>query len=137
MSISTELPRLVTPERALEHFTSSLQAAQVERAAACFSRDARLITADRTVVRGRPQIAALLAQLSDSQASLEFCETTLIEAEHVALLRGRCKTRSKGPDLFWLTQTMDLTAVLHLIEGDWKLAIFSPWESDHTTEIGE
>ena len=135
MTPSAQIPHLTAPHLTLEAFSAALGNRDAEQAAACFCRDARLITADRTTVSGRAEIAPVLAQLIDAQAEFDFSLATLHTAGEVALLRGRCPMRSKGPDLFWLTQTSDLTVVLQAIEGDWKLAIFAPWEGNLDTEV--
>jgi hypothetical protein len=70
----------------------------------------------------------VLAQLIDAQAELDFGAAQMIRAEDLAYASGPCSIRTKGPDVFWLTQRSDLSAVLRLTGGDWKFAIFAPWE---------
>lgn len=127
-------PRLPTPAAALEAFSTALAAPDLQRALACFTRDARLITADRTTVAGRPDIAPVLAQLIDFEAELDFGQPAIITASDTALATGACSMRTKGPDVFWLTQRSEMTTVLRLTEGDWRLTIFSPWQGDHSIQ---
>jgi ketosteroid isomerase-like protein len=118
---------LLTPAAALKALSAALAAAEIKRAAACFTSDARLITADRTTVSGRHQIAAVLAKLLDCQAELDFGEPAIVTASDIAFVTGTCSMRTKGPDVFWLTQRSEMTAVIRLIEGEWKLTILAPW----------
>jgi ketosteroid isomerase-like protein len=121
---------LDSPAATLDALTAALRERDLGALASCFCRDARLLTADRTVVSGRKEIALLLAQLIDAESTLELSSPSLLATDHVALLRARCATRTKGPDLFWLSHSTDLTAVLRLVEGDWKLAVLAPWEGE-------
>jgi ketosteroid isomerase-like protein len=120
-------PRLLTPELTLKTLADALAFRDLRGSTACFRRDARLITAGRTTICGREQIAAVLSQLIDAETELDFSATSFITAEDLALATGPCRIRTKGPDRFWLSHDADLTAVLRLTEGDWKLAIFAPW----------
>lgn len=132
MTGALQTPRLLTPGAALDALTAALAAADLDLAAACFAREARLLTPDGTTVAGRRHIAAVLDQLIACQTELDLGQPVLVCSADVALASGQCTMRSKGPDLFWITQKSELTAVLRLIEGDWKLAIFAPWGRDHT-----
>jgi ketosteroid isomerase-like protein len=120
-------PRLTEPRAALENLLSCLDTTNASLAVACFTRDARLITADRTVLCGRPNIRRLLAQLIDAGTTLELSEVVLTEAGEVALLTGGLLTHTPRPEGVLHSRRSDLTALLRIREGDWKFAILDPW----------
>ena len=55
------------PDNALASFTAALSGGDLHGAAACFTRQGCLITPDGTAVRGRSDIAGVLAQLIASR----------------------------------------------------------------------
>jgi ketosteroid isomerase-like protein len=127
MSAPAATPRLLTPALTFETLTGALGAADLQSATACFCRDAKFITADRTAVVGRPEISRLLAQLIDQRATFELDNLSLIETAEVSLAGAGLTICSPRPEGVLHARHSELTAVLRLIEGDWKLAILSPW----------
>jgi ketosteroid isomerase-like protein len=115
------------PAASLQAFLEALNQGNLGAVAACLCRDARLITGDRTAVSGREDIGRILAQLIDSRALLALDNEALTEAAEVALLTAGLTTDTPRPEGVIHTQHSDLTAVLRLIEGEWKLAILAPW----------
>ena len=110
-------------DRVLTTFTSNLADGNIGGAAACFTRDACLITADRTEVHGREGVAGLLAQLVATHTEIEFEQLVLREAGGVALAGGNWKMRSDGPEGSRFVQAGEPTLVLRQVEGAWKIAI--------------
>lgn len=120
-------PRLLTPSAALIALVEGLGVADLDAATSCFCRQGRLITADRTTVAGRRDIAAVLVQLIDRGTAVELAQATQISTGEVALLSADCTMRATAPEGATFTHRSQLTAVCHLIEADWKLAILDPW----------
>lgn len=109
-------------------FVEALTDGDVRTAAACFARDACLVTQDATVIRGRDHIRPLLSQLIDRgiQIRLEFSNTLI--AGGVALAQERWTIHVEGAEGPLLSkQTWMPTLVLRRIEREWKLAIAAPW----------
>lgn len=111
------------PDRALKVFTRRLAEGNVTAAAGCFTRDACLITADRTEVHGREGVAGLLAQLVASHTEVEVDQLVIREAGGIALAGGRWTMRSDGPDGSRFVQASEPTVVLRYVENVWKIAI--------------
>lgn len=111
------------PEHALEAFTGHLADGNIPASAACFTRDACLITADRTEVHGRDGVAGVLAQLVARHTEVEIEQLVVREAGAVALAGGRWTMRSDGPEGSRFVQASEPTLVLRQVEKTWKIAI--------------
>jgi ketosteroid isomerase-like protein len=125
---AVEMPQARLRDEWICHlFVEVLTDGNIRAAAACFARDACLVTQDATVIRGRDHIRPLLSQLIDRgiQITLEFSNTLI--ADGVALAQESWKIhveRAEGPvfEQIWMP-----TLVLRQIEREWKLAIVAPW----------
>jgi ketosteroid isomerase-like protein len=108
-------------------FVYSLNLGDLNRATACFSRDACLITPDATAVYGRDRIRLVLAQLIAQRAEIEVESSTVLTAGDVALASERWVVRSNGVEGSRFEQIFSSTLILRRIEEAWKLAIVAPW----------
>ena len=116
-----------TPERASLVLAAALNAGELEAAAACFARDACLITPNATAIHGREEIRLLLAQMIARSSQIEVALSTVLHAGEVALARQRWTIRSQGAEGDCYTQELNPTLVLRRLEANWKLAIAMPW----------
>lgn len=124
-------PALATPERALSAFVAALSRGEVDAAAACVSRSACLVTPDATAISGRDGIRPVLAQLIALRLQVQVEVDWLLVADDVALGRGRWRGHSPEPGTpRSYAQDWRSTVVLKRMEGEWKLHIVSPWESE-------
>jgi uncharacterized protein (TIGR02246 family) len=117
------------PENALSSFTAALSRADLDGAAACFTREGCLITPDGTAVHGRDGIAGVLAQLIASRTEIEIDRVVVRRAGDVALASGHVTMRSDGPEGTRFAQACDPMMVIHRVDGTWKLAVIAPWGS--------
>lgn len=86
-----------------------------------------MVTPDRTAVRGREEIGAILAQLIAAGAQVSIQVSAVLPAGDVALAHERwCLVRS---DLSGgsLSQESSTTLVLQRVETGWKIAVAAPW----------
>ncbi len=114
-------------ENALYSFVAALGAGDVRGAAACFTREGCLITPDGTAVHGRPEIAAILAQLAARRTEIAVEQLVVRRAGDVAVASGRLVLRSDGPAGARVGQACMPSVALQMIEGRWKIAILEPW----------
>lgn len=122
-------PRPVQPNKpVLFAFTAALSAGDLTAAAACFAREACLVTQDGTAIHGRREIASVLAQLIARSTEIEIEQVVVRRAGEVALAAGRWTMRSDGPEGSHFVQVAEPTVVLRWIEGNWKIAIIAPWD---------
>ncbi len=105
----------------------ALSAGDLESAAACFARDACLITPDATTIHGRDQIRAILFQLIAMRPIVEVEQRGMLIAGGVALGTETWTIRLNAHEPTPFAQTSDSTAVLRRIEDAWKLQISAPW----------
>jgi ketosteroid isomerase-like protein len=124
-SLSSPLP--AEPERVSQYLTRALSIGNLDAAAACFARDACLITPDGTAVHGRERIRPVLAQLILARAKVAVELSSTLVAGDVALTCERWTIRSPAADGKDLVQSTDPTFVLRWIEEEWKLALVAPW----------
>lgn len=96
-------------------------------AARCFTREGCLITPDGTAIHGREDVAAIVAQMVARRTEIEVDQLTVREAGDVALVGGRMTMRTAGIEGRPIVQTFDPTAVLHRVEGAWRIAVLAPW----------
>lgn len=107
----------------------ALNARNLDAAAACFAKDACLLTPDSTAIRGRNRIRAVLVQLIARRTQIEVELSSVLGAADVALVRERWTIGSDGVEGARFEQICSATLVLRLIEGEWRLAIAAPWGS--------
>jgi len=108
-------------------FAYSLNLGDLNRATACFCRDACLITPDATAVYGRDRIRPILSQLIARRAEIEVESSTVLTAGDVAMASERWVVRSNGVEGSRIEQVFNSTLILKRIEERWKLAIVAPW----------
>lgn len=117
---------LAGPKRAARTFCAALSAGDLERACACFTLEACLVTPDGTAVKGRGAIRPILAQLIASRAQLSVEISAVLQAGDVAIAHERWQIRT-GDGAAAFTRSSKPTLVLQRIELDWKLAVAAPW----------
>lgn len=78
-----------TPQAATEAFVAAINGAELEAAAGCFTREARLITPDSTAVSGRAEIRAVLDQMIAQRFAIAVSNSTAIAAGEIAHLKQR------------------------------------------------
>jgi ketosteroid isomerase-like protein len=127
MNPGTLAPPPVDRPQACFAFVHTLNAGDLNRATACFARDACLITPDATAIYGRDRIRPILAQLIARRTEIAVESSTVLTAGDVALARERWAVRSNGVEGSRLEQTFSSTLILKRIEDRWKLAIVAPW----------
>jgi Ketosteroid isomerase homolog len=115
-----------TPERATLAFAEAQNAGDLDAAASFFARDACFLTPDATVIRGREEIRAVLAQLIASCAQIQVEGQSMLRAGEVALSIQRWTMRSHGVGAPFV-QTSSSTVLLRHLERTWKLLIVAPW----------
>lgn len=117
----------VPAENALHSFTAAMSVGDLQGAAACFTREGCLITADGTAIHGRPDITGVLAQLIARRTEIQIDRVVVRRAGDVALASGHLTMRSDGPEGSRFSQSCDPTMVIQEVEGTWKLAVIAPW----------
>lgn len=115
-------------------FAQALSIGNLEAAAACFTRDACLVTQDETSIHGRDHIRPVLAQLIARRTQIEVDFRTVLASGDVALARERWTIRADGVEGSRFEQTASPTLILHLVEDSWKLAIAAPWGRGYRLE---
>jgi ketosteroid isomerase-like protein len=105
----------------------ALNSGNLDRAAACFARDACLITPDATAVHGRERIRPVLAQMVACQMQIRVESSAWLDGGEVVLARERWTVRSGERSDSGFDQTLDSLLALRRIEGAWKLVIAAPW----------
>ncbi len=106
---------------------SLLSAGKLDAAAACFARDACLITQDATAIHGRDRIRPLLAQLIARHAQIEVEFSNALIAGDVAFSQERWTVRMDGIEGSRFEQVCEPTLVLRWIDERWKVGIAAPW----------
>lgn len=114
-----------TPEEGIHRFVDSINRGEVDAATACFSKDACLLTPDKTAVRGRMEIRPILRQLVAAESQIEVHQRSLLRGGHVALAFERWSITSSAATPF--TRTLDPTLVMQQLEEVWKIAVAAPW----------
>lgn len=136
MSVAAAALAAPAPLAAVDSFSAAVNGGDLDAAAACFTREACLITPDGTAVNGRSEIAAILAQLIARGTRVEVEQLVLQSAGDVALASGRLTMRSPGPGRESLSQSLTSALAMRRVEGLWKIAIFSPWALSHPLRAG-
>jgi ketosteroid isomerase-like protein len=114
-----------TPRYAATALAKAIGAGDLDAAAACFARDACLVTPDSTAVHGRSAIRTILAQLIEARAEVDIELAGVLAAGDIALAHERWRIGSGGGASF--AQTSHPTLVLRRFGEEWKLAIAAPW----------
>lgn len=104
-----------------------LSAGDLHTAAACFSRDACLLTPDATAIHGRDHIRPVLAQLIARHVRIEVEQSNVLEAGDVAFARERWLVSAEGSTASRFEDTCSPLLVLKRIESSWKVAIAALW----------
>jgi ketosteroid isomerase-like protein len=104
-----------------------ISAGNLSGAAACFARDACLLTQDSTAIHDRQHIRPLLAQLIARRARIEVEQSNLLYAGDVALAQERWTIEIDAAEGSRFAQACRPTLVLRQLEGQWKLALVAPW----------
>lgn len=104
-----------------------LSTGRLEAAAACFAKDACLLTPDSTAVHGRESIRPLLAQLIARHPQIEVEFSNVLIAGDIAFSQERWLVRTDGAEGSRFEQTCESTLILHWIEERWKVVIAAPW----------
>jgi len=116
------------PAEARVAFLAALRRGDHRGAVAHLARDACFVTPDATVVRGRPDIAAILAQLTATGMELEADPLVpALIAGNTALSLERWTAISAGEGDRPLVRTFVSRSVMVRVEGDWKFLILAPW----------
>lgn len=116
------------PEQVTRAFADSVSRGNLEAAAACFAKDACLVTPDATTVRGRDDIRPILRQLIASGAQIEVQESSMLVAGEIAFGTERWLLTSPGSEGKPFTRPLAPKMVLRRLEGVWKLAVALPWD---------
>ena len=120
--------RFATPEQALGAFADAVRRGDSEAGAACFSREACLVTPDATAIRGRAEIARILAQVCALRIELHVQPLAApLIAGDTALSSERWTVRSGPAGTLRLVQAFGSRTVLRHLEGGWKLTLAAPW----------
>lgn len=114
------------PAAVTHAFCRAINEGQLQRACICFTRDACLVTPDRTSVHGREAIAGVLAQLIAARVEVSIDVAAVLSAGDVALAHERWRIRSRGSRSKLVTSTHP-TLVLRRVESRWKVAVAAPW----------
>lgn len=125
--MATTIVAAETPEQVTRAFAESVTRGDLEAAAACFAKDACLVTPDATTVRGREDIRPILHQLIASGSQIEVQGSSMLVAGEVAFGTERWLLASPDSEGRAFTRLLVPTMVLRRLEGAWKLAVALPW----------
>ena len=107
---------------------AALRAGDRRAAVARLARDACFVTPDSTVIRGRIDIATILAQLSIMGMELEAePRGGALIAGDTAFCSERWTVRTGVEGSERLVQSFLSQSVSIRVEGQWKLLIVAPW----------
>lgn len=115
------------PGKAYPSLPRSLNAGDLDAAAACFARDGCLITPDATAIHGRDGIRRVLAQMIVRRTEIAVEMSTAVGGGEVVLIHQRWRIRSGEQEGERFEQIADATLILRRVEGTWKLSIAAPW----------
>ncbi len=116
-----------TPEEVCTALIAALNAARTSAVAACLTRGVCLLTPDSTVVRGRADVVAVLAQLPVAGTQVETESPRVLASGEVSIVNAgwRFVTRDhEGAELLLRTEAV---VVLTRVEGSWKVSLAAPW----------
>jgi ketosteroid isomerase-like protein len=109
-------------------FARAMLARDAPAAASYFSHAARILTPDGTEVKGRPQIALVLAQVTTAEDQLEIMVGHSIVGEGVALCTQFWRRRALGRKVGAFESQTTARLVLALRDAGWRIMIAAPWE---------
>src|ERR1700679_2104380 len=112
--------------RARVGLARALSSGDLDRATACFSREACFVTPDGTAIHGRRQMRHLLAQLVARRVEIEIESSNVLGGDGVLLACERWRICS-GSAANRLVQIVHPVLVMRPVEGEWKLVIAAPW----------
>jgi ketosteroid isomerase-like protein len=115
------------PERALVAFVDALCSGDLAAAAQGFARDACFLTPDATVIHGRQEIRATLAQLIQMRPQIQIELRKILPVGDVALSAERWTMRLDAADRSSFVRTSNSVVLLRRLESAWKLMIVAPW----------
>lgn len=119
---------MATPADTRSEFLAALRAGDRPAAAAYLAREACFVTPDATVVRGRPDIAAMLAQMTATGIELEAEPLgEALVAGNTALSPERWTVRSGATEGETYIRSFLSRSIMVRIEGAWKFLILAPW----------
>ena len=127
IKLRSPAPLSIDRPQACFAFVHTLNSGDLNRATACFAREACLITPDATAIYGRGRIRPVLAQLIARRTEIAVESSTVLTAGDVALAHERWEVRSNGVEGSRLEQVFNSMLTLRRIEEKWKLAIVAPW----------
>ncbi len=104
-----------------------LSAGDLDMAAACFTRDACLLTPDTTAIHGRDHIRPVLAQLIARHVRIEVEQRNVLIAGDVAYARELWQVSARVAAGSQYEHSCDPSLVLKRIEGSWKISIATLW----------
>lgn len=117
-----------TPAEARVEFLAALRGGDRPAAARHLARDACFVTPDAAVIRGRPDIASMLGQLTATGIELDAEPLgEALVAGNTALSLERWTVRSRAEEGEHLVRTFPSRSILVRIEGAWKFLILAPW----------
>ncbi|HVC06507.1 MAG TPA: nuclear transport factor 2 family protein [Solirubrobacterales bacterium] len=115
------------PERALVAFVDALCSGDLAAAASSLARDACFLTPDATVIHGRQEIRATLAQLIQMRPQIQIELRKILPVGDVALSAERWTMRLDAADSSSFVRTSNSVVLLRRLESAWKLMIVAPW----------
>lgn len=126
--MKTDMLSATAPTRmACLSLAQQLSAGNLDGAAACFTRDACLLTPDATAIHDRRHIRPVLAQLIARRARISVEQSNVIVAGDVAFARERWLVQAHGAVSSRFEQACDPALVLREVEGNWKISIAALW----------
>ena len=131
MKVAREVELVAGAAGIAERFAGALMAGEPGAAALLFSPEGTCLSRDGTEVRGRGQIAGLLAQVTDSEHRLAILLGRTVLAGEVALSTQSWTRRSRPqhqPRREGFEATSTARLVLGRDRGRWEILIASLWE---------
>jgi uncharacterized protein (TIGR02246 family) len=115
------------PSDTFRQFGAALNQGDLAAAASCFARDGCFLTPDSTVIRGREEIRAVLAQLTAMRLQLQVGPGGMLTIGDVALSVERLTMRLEAAGQCPFVQSPRATVILRHIEEEWKLLFLALW----------
>jgi ketosteroid isomerase-like protein len=118
-----------TPEALSRDLVAAVNVGDLGAAASCFSRRARFVTPDETVVEGREAIARVLSQLIAMRVRIRVEPHRLTYLDDRALLSERWRMRHTDVEGHGPFEQVTRALGLHSrVEGEgWKIIFLAPW----------
>ena len=115
------------PQQSVLGFVQAINDGDLRAALELLAEDARLVTPDATVIEGREEIRAVLAQLAAKGTRIEVRESSFLVSGRVALASERWAIQYAGAGEGGFERTSTAITVLHRAGAIWKVAIAAPW----------